>query len=166
MKSIQLLFILVFIAINSSFSQENLDECRTKLSIFHVHVKSKNYDAAYEPWLYVKNNCPKLSVAIYIDGEKILKHKIKNTKENEQKLFVEQLVEVLEMRIDNFPKKTPVGTFSSKKCQLMYDYKELLKKDNTELFKCFDGSYKTDKTTFVNPKSLYTYFFSDSGFTL
>ena len=158
MKSITLFFISLFVAITSVFSQDTSDECKTKLSIFHEYVKAENYSTAYQPWVYVKDNCPKLNIAIYTDGEKILKYKIENTSENEQKEFVEALIELLQMRIDNFPKKTPVGTFGSKKCQLMYDYRNLLQKKNTQLFDCFDTTYKTDKTTFTHPKSLYTYF--------
>ncbi|GGD17874.1 tetratricopeptide repeat protein [Hyunsoonleella pacifica] len=158
MKSIKLFFISLFAAITSIFSQDTSDECRTKLSIFHEHVKVENYNAAYKPWAFVKDSCPKLNIAIYTDGEKILKYKIANTSENEQKEFVEALIELLQMRIDNFPKKAPVGVFSSKKCQLMYDYRNLLQKNNTQLFDCFDATYKTDKATFTHPKSLYTYF--------
>ena len=55
-------------------------ECKTKLSLFHEPVKAKKYDAAYEDWSFVKTNCPDLNIAIYSDGEKILKHKTKNAK--------------------------------------------------------------------------------------
>ncbi len=158
MKSIQLLFIFLFVAINSSFSQENLDECKTKLSIFHEYVKSKNYDAAYEPWVYVKNNCPKLSIAIYIDGEKILKHKIKISKGIEHKDFVKELLEVWQMRLEYFPDKTPKGLFGAKRCQLMFDKKGILQKTDDDLYDCFDAAYRIDKGTFTHPKSLYTYF--------
>lgn len=157
MKPIQLLiFGLLFSVANLSFTQENLNECTTKLSIFHEYVKAKNYNAAYEPWLFVKENCPKLSIAIYSDGEKILKHKIETS--NEKKKFLEALVDVWQMRIEYFPDKTPKGVYGAKVCQLIFDNNGVFQKEDSEIFDCFDTVYKTDKSTFTHPKSLYTYF--------
>ena len=69
---ITLLFTLLFIGLNISFAQQD-EECMTKLSIFHEYVKAKNFDAAFEPWMAVRNKCPKFNNAIYIDGEKNFK---------------------------------------------------------------------------------------------
>lgn len=151
------IYILYFTA-SFSFSQEHISSCNTKLSIFHELVKSKNYDAAYESWYYVTKNCPKLSIAVYSDGEKILKHKIKTSKDSEQKEFINTLLNLWQKRIEYFPSKTPRGLYGAKDCQLMFDQKKLLQKKNTELFKCFNTVYNTDNDTFTNPKSLYTYF--------
>lgn len=157
MKRLQLLlFGLLFSVANLSYTQENLNECNTKLSIFHEYVKAKNYDAAYEPWTFVKDNCPKLSIAIYSDGEKILKHKIETS--NEKKKFLEALVDVWQMRLEHFPDKTPKGVYGAKVCQLMFDNNDVFQKEDSELFDCFDAIYKTDKSTFTHPKSLYSYF--------
>ncbi|WP_299550955.1 tetratricopeptide repeat protein [Seonamhaeicola sp.] len=139
------------------FAQKDM-ECKTKLSIFHEYVKSKNYDRAYEPWLFVWNHCPELSMAIYIDGEKLLKNKIKKTKGTEQKKFIEDLLKLWEDRETYFPDQTADGEYISKAYQLRYNYKELFQISQEALYEGFDKAFQTDKKTFTNPKSLYTYF--------
>lgn len=135
-------------------------ECQTKLSYFHEKVKVKKYDEAYDDWLYVKSNCPSLSLAIYSDGEKILEHKVKHTEGVEKKGFIADLMALWNDRKQYFESRTPKGEFAAKSCQLQYDHKEELGKNNNELFDCFDRAFKADRTTFTHPKSLYTYFFS------
>ncbi|WP_299097179.1 tetratricopeptide repeat protein [Winogradskyella sp.] len=133
-------------------------ECKTNLSNAHVATQAKNYDAAYEPWLYLKKNCPDLNLAIYVDGEKILKHKIENSKGEVQLSFVNALLDLWILRYEHFKNDTPKGEFDAKACQLQYDYREELSKTSLELFGCFDTAFGADKETFTHPKSLYTYF--------
>ncbi|MEP1490059.1 MAG: hypothetical protein ABJK28_16695 [Algibacter sp.] len=154
---ITFLLAFLFIGSNISFAQQD-EECMTKLSIFHEYTKAKNYDAAYEPWMAVRNKCPKFNNAIYIDGEKILKDKIKNASDADKTAFINDLMLLWEKRAEYFSSKTKKGEYAAKACQLMYDNKVLLGKTDTELYECFDAAYKLDKATFTNPKSLYTYF--------
>ncbi|MEW4923733.1 tetratricopeptide repeat protein [Algibacter sp. 2305UL17-15] len=153
---ITLLFAL-FIGVGIGFAQQN-EECMTKLSIFHEYAKAKNYDAAYEPWMAVRNQCPKFNIAIYSDGEKILDHKIDNSSGAEKKAFIEDLLDLWGKRVEFFSSKTARGEYDAKACQLMYDNRELLGKTNEELYACYDAAYINDKENFTNPKSLYTYF--------
>ena len=157
MKTKITLLTLLFFALNVSFAQQD-EECMTKLSIFHEYVKAKNYDAAYEPWMAVRKKCPKFNNAIYIDGEKILDHKIDNSTGAEKVAYINDLVKVWEERGTYFSSKTAKGEYAAKACQLMYDNREALGKTSLELYECFDAAYKLDKDTFRNPKSLYTYF--------
>jgi tetratricopeptide (TPR) repeat protein len=157
MKTKITLLTLLFLALNISFAQQD-EECMTKLSIFHEYVKAKNYDAAYEPWMAVRNKCPKFNNAIYIDGEKILKDKIKKTSGADQITYINDLLKLWEQRAQYFSSKTAKGEYAAKACQLMYDNKEALGKTDVELYECYDAAYKLDKATFTNPKSLYTYF--------
>ncbi|MCR8668259.1 hypothetical protein NO995_11245 [Aestuariibaculum sp. M13] len=150
------LFALLLVGF-TGFAQQD-EECMTKLSIFHEYVKAKNYDAAYEPWMAVRNKCPKFNNAIYIDGEKILEAKIEKAQGAEKSAFINDLVLLYEQRAENFPSKTPKGEYAAKACQLQYDNREILNKTDEELYNCFDAAYKLDKATFTNPKSLYTYF--------
>ncbi|MEP5338191.1 MAG: hypothetical protein ABJL44_07980 [Algibacter sp.] len=154
---ITFLLAFLFIGSNISFAQQD-EECMTKLSIFHEYTKAKNYDAAYEPWMAVRNKCPKFNNAIYIDGEKILKDKIKNASDADKTAFINDLMLLWEKRAEYFSSKTKKGEYAAKACQLMYDNKVLLGKTDAELYECFDAAYKLDKATFTNPKSLYTYF--------
>ncbi|WP_353776958.1 tetratricopeptide repeat protein [Winogradskyella sp. 3972H.M.0a.05] len=106
----------------------------------------------------MKTNCPDLSLAIYADGEKILKHKIKASTVEEKKTLIEDLIALWKDRDQYFANKTPKGEYLAKSCQLQYDHKGELGKSKEELYKCFDKVFKTDKTTFTHPKSLYSYF--------
>ena len=157
MKTKITLLTLLFIGLNFGFAQQD-EECMTKLSIFHEYTKAKNFDAAYEPWMAVRNKCPKFNNAIYVDGEKILEHKIDNSTGAEKVAFVNDLLKLWEQRAEYFASKTPKGEYGAKACQLMYDNRKELGKSKEELYKCFDEVYNADKESFTNPKSLYTYF--------
>ena len=154
---ITLLLAFFFIGLNLGFAQQD-EECMTKLSIFHEYTKAKNYDAAYEPWMAVRNKCPKFNNAIYVDGEKILDHKIDKATGTEKVAFINDLLKLWEERAEHFASKTPKGEYAAQACQLMYDNRKELNKSDDELYACFDAAYKLDKGTFTNPKSLYTYF--------
>ena len=157
MKTKITLLTLMLFVLNISFAQQD-EECMTKLSIFHEYVKAKNFDAAYEPWMAVRNKCPKFNIAIYVDGEKILGHKIDKSSGAEKVAFINDLIKLWEERGEHFASKTPKGEYAAQACQLMYEYRKELNKTDLELYECFDAAYKLDKATFTNPKSLYTYF--------
>lgn len=156
MKTKLTLLLTLFLGLNIGFAQD--EECMTKLSIFHEYVKAKNYDAAFQPWMDVRAKCPSFNNAIYVDGEIILNDKIEKSTGADKAAAINDLVKLWEERGVHFPAKTPKGEYGAKSCQLLYDNKELLNKTNEELFACFDAAYKTDKATFTNPQSLYTYF--------
>ncbi|UKM66196.1 hypothetical protein GSB9_02776 [Flavobacteriaceae bacterium GSB9] len=157
MKTKITLLAFLFIGLGLGFAQQD-EECMTKLSIFHEYTKAKNYDAAYEPWMAVRNKCPKFNNAIYVDGEKILEHKIDNSTGAEKVAYINDLLKMWEQRAEHFSSKTPKGEYAAKACQLMYDNQKELNKSKEELYECFDNAYKLDKESFTNPKSIYTYF--------
>lgn len=157
MKKKITLLALLFIGLNFGFAQQD-EEAMTKLSIFHEYVKAKNFDAAYEPWMDVRKKAPKFNNAIYVDGEKILNHKIDNSSGDEKVAFINDLVLLWEERGEHFTSKTPKGEYLAKSCQLLYDNRKDMNKTDEELYECFDKAYHYDKDTFTNPKSLYTYF--------
>ena len=143
--------------INSSYSQSQ-EECLNNLSIFAESAKVKNYDAAYDTWKFVLESCPKINLAVYTYGERILKHKIKNSSGEEQENFKKSLVLLYDKWILNFPNKkgvSRVGNILSTKAQVMIDYKMA---NDAEVYKVFDQAYKKDPESFTNPKGLYNYF--------
>ena len=152
-----LLALMLFLGFNLANAQQD-EECMTNLSIFSEYAKAKNYDAAYEPWMKVRNKCPKLNRAIYKYGEDILEDKIEKASGADKVAFINDLTKLWEERAQYFASKTPKGEYAAKACQLMYDNKDALAKSNEELYTCFDDAYKSDPATFTNPKSLYTYF--------
>lgn len=154
---ITLLAVVLFLGFQVAQAQQN-EECMTKLSIFSEYAKAKNYDAAFEPWMYVRTTCPKLHKAIYSQGEDILEHKIDKATGAEKVNYIKDLLKLYEERIANFPSDSPVGEFQTKACQLQYDNKDILGLSDLELYNCFDAAFNADKENFTNPKSLYTYF--------
>ncbi len=76
-KLFSLLCLLMFFT--SSYTQQNEDDINS-LSIFSEYAKAKNYDAAYAPWMELRNRNPKFNSAIYSLGRK-------NFKGQNQKLF-------------------------------------------------------------------------------
>ena len=158
MKKLRLLLtLLVLLIANVSYCQSE-QECLNNLSIFAESAKVKNYDAAYETWKIVLESCPKINLAVYTYGERILKHKIKNSIGDEQDNFKRNLVSLYDKWLENFPTKkgvSRIGSILSTKAQVMMDYKMA---NDAEVYKVFDEAYKKDAASFTNPKGLYNYF--------
>ncbi|MBA41870.1 MAG: hypothetical protein CMC69_01385 [Flavobacteriaceae bacterium] len=150
-------FILLLMISLNSFSQANEEDINA-LSIFSEYVKAKNYDAAFEPWMELRERSPKFNSAIYVYGERILKHKIKNSQSDEKVNFINDLLKLWEEKREHFPQKTPLGDILAKSAQLEFDYKEELGLTSSEIYASFDIAYNEDLISFNNPKNLYTYF--------
>jgi tetratricopeptide (TPR) repeat protein len=149
---------MLFLGFNATNAQTPQEEDMNTLSIFSEYAKAKNYDAAYGPWMELRQRNPKFNRAIFTYGERILNHKIKNSSGADKVGFVKDLVNMWGERRVHFASKTPEGEFLAKACQLQYDYKDELQMTDSQLYDCFDNAFKTDAETFKNPKSLYTYF--------
>jgi hypothetical protein len=74
-------------------SQTNEDDINS-LSIFSEYVKAKNYDAAYEPWMELRERNPKFNSAIFVYGERILKYKIENSLDEEKVNYINDLAKL------------------------------------------------------------------------
>ena len=61
------LFTILLICVTSfnAFSQANEQDINA-LSIFSEYVKAKNYDAAFQPWMELRERSPKFNSAIYV----------------------------------------------------------------------------------------------------
>lgn len=154
---ITILIAALFVSFNFGFAQQD-EECMNNLSIFDSYVKSKKYDDAYEPWNAVRNKCPKFNRAIYVHGEKILKHKIKNSTGAEQIAFINDLMLLHDQSRENFKSKYSLGDVLVDKANLAYKYKKALGKTNDELYAMFNNAFTNDVANFDDPKGLYTYF--------
>ena len=150
-------FLLLLLISANSFSQANEEDINA-LSIFSEYVKAKNYDSAFDPWMELRERSPKFNSAIYVYGERILKHKIKNSTSQEKVNYLNDLLKLWEVKRENFPSKTPLGDILAKSAQLQYDNKNDLGLSNSEIYSNFDRAYNEDLSSFNNPKNLYTYF--------
>ncbi|MDG1247409.1 MAG: hypothetical protein P8N64_03545, partial [Flavobacteriaceae bacterium] len=157
LKFFRYLFLILFTS--PLFSQLNSDECLEQLSIFAESAKIKNYQAAYEPWKKVLDNCPTLNVATYQYGELILKDFIKkSTTEEEKTKYLTDLLSMYDQWLENFPVRKGVkqeGKILSNKGQAMLDNGV---KDKSLIYDTFDYAFNNDPGSFTNPKSLAYYF--------
>ena len=157
LKFFRYLFLILFTS--PLFSQLNSDECLEQLSIFAESAKIKNYQAAYEPWKKVLDNCPTLNVATYQYGELILKDFIKkSTTEEEKTKYLTDLLSMYDQWLENFPVRKGVrqeGKILSNKGQAMLDNGV---KDRSLIYDTFDYAFNNDPGSFTNPKSLAYYF--------
>ena len=151
---IVLSFLFVTLNVNSQINEDDINS----LSIFSEYVKAKNYDAAYEPWMELRERNPKFNSAIFVYGERILKHMIKNSAGDQKIDYINDLVKLFEEKRNNFPNKTPLGDVLSKSAKLQYDYMNELNLSKAEVYDKFDNAFLTDSKTFNNPVNLYTYF--------
>ena len=150
--------LMTFLSGVTSYTQAQNEECMTKLSIFHEYVKAENFDAAYEPWMFVRTTCPKFNRAIIVDGEKILKHKIENSTGTDQVNYIKDLLKLLDESAINFPTKYSKGDAIVDIIQTKYKYKSELKLDDDNLYNGYDNAFKNARDDFKSPSGLYTYF--------
>ena len=148
--------LMLLLSLNT-FSQANEEDINA-LSIFSEYVKAKNYDAAFQPWMELRERSPKFNSAIYVYGERILKHKIKNSSSEEKVTYLNDLLKLWQEKREHFPSKTPLGDILAKSAQLQYDHKNDLGLSSSEIYSNFDKAYNEDLSSFKNPKNLYTYF--------
>ena len=151
---IVLSFLFVTLNVNSQINEDDINS----LSIFSEYVKAKNYDAAYEAWMELRERNPKFNSATFVYGERILKHMIKNSAGDQKIDYINDLVKLFEEKRNNFPNKTPLGDVLSKSAKLQYDYMNELNLSKAEVYDKFDNAFLTDSKTFNNPVNLYTYF--------
>ena len=150
--------VLAFTMFSGLLLAQDNQQCLQNLSIFAENAKVKNYTAAYEPWLAVKNECPSLNVAIYSYGERILKDRIENGADADKTAAKQDLIALYDDWIKYFPKKqgkSKVGDILSSKGQNMIDLKMGTPQ---EIYAVFDSAYNQDAKSFTNPKRLYNYF--------
>eukprot|EP01013_Petalomonas_cantuscygni_P037408 TRINITY_DN6822_c0_g1_i1.p1 TRINITY_DN6822_c0_g1~~TRINITY_DN6822_c0_g1_i1.p1 ORF type:complete len:459 (-),score=-27.10 TRINITY_DN6822_c0_g1_i1:168-1544(-) len=151
---LKLLFIALVGAVGLVSAQAT-EECITTMSIFSEHAKVKNYDAAYEPFMKLRKDCPTTSYALYQYGERILHHKIEKATGAEQKAFLDDLKKLYEEKKTHFASKAKEGDDIADVALTMYENKIGTAQEQYEMF---NKAWETDSETFKNPKGLYVFF--------
>lgn len=149
-----LLFIALVGAVNFVSAQAT-EECVTTIQIFAEHAKVKNYDAAYEPFMKLRKDCPTTSYALYQYGERILHDKIEKSTGAEQKAFLDDLKKLYKEKKTHFASKAKEGDDIADVALVMNENKIGTAQ---EQYAMFNEAWETDKETFNNAKGLYVYF--------
>ncbi len=153
----KIIFLVFLVSLSNLTSQSSID-CNSNLSIFAEYYKVKNYEAAYEPWMSVRKECPKINPAIYFQGSRMLDEFIKKSEGETKNAYQKDLLKLYDEWLINFPAyngRSIVGQIMSNKAQKMIDYKLASK---SEIFTLFEDAYQTDPLSFDDPKPLYSYF--------
>ncbi|EDP71408.1 TPR domain protein [Flavobacteriales bacterium ALC-1] len=155
---ITILLLTLFVSFNIGFAQEQDEECMNNLSLFDTSYKNKKYDDAYVPWKKVREKCPRFNRAIYAYGEKILKHKIKNSTGADKVAHINDLLLLWDQAREHFASKYPLGEVLADKAQLTYKHRKELNATNEQIYNMFDEAYQKDVKNFKSAQGLYTYF--------
>ena len=141
----------LFLATNFSFAQQD-EECMLNLTLMNDYVKSKKYDEAYEPFMKVRNKCPKFNYAIYAYGEKILKHKIDNSSGADQQAYIKDLMLLWDQGMEYYPSKYSKGEVLVDKGNLMYDNQKQMNLTDQQVYDTYNKAYEEDLENFTSTK--------------
>ncbi len=136
------------LALNAQDAQQ---ECNIKYNLFKGDYQSKKYEDAYPNWMYLMDNCQKLSINVYKLGDKLAQVRFKNA---ENKTEAAALVKrVYSQRLENFPAKDPAKAHSNYATFLI---KNKLASDE-EVFEILQLAYSLDPTR-MSVRNIYRYF--------
>lgn len=141
--------------LGSSVLSAQSNDCATMAALAYDDAKAQNYDAAYEPLMKVREECPKYSLATFQYGERALKYKIDKAEGDEKENYIEELIGLWEERLELFPQKTSKGKTYADIAQLRFDNKI---GSREEQYEAFDKAFTEDPESFTSPKGLYAYF--------
>ncbi len=158
MKRIYTLLGIILFSSFGLFAQE-ANNCDVNLSLEHDYIISRKYDDALKYWEQLVKDCPKHSEAIYADGAKIYKYKLKKAKgakdDAKIKEYANTLIGLYDKWLSYFPNSKNTAKVYHDKGLIMLNYKIGSK---NELYNVFKSGYDLDKNKFTNPKAIYGYF--------
>ena len=106
-KHLQLLLFASVLIVEDAFSQNNTYEitvdCQNNLTEFVNFAKEKDFDSAYQPWLWCFQDCPQASYNIYHYGLKIVENRCKYADNDDKAINSSLLDSVFKKRITYFP---------------------------------------------------------------
>jgi len=161
MKRIYTLLGIILISFWGTNAQET-NKCDVNLSLERDYLNAHKYDEALTYWDQLIKDCPKHSEAIYADGIKIFKSKLKTAQKSGDKAkaqeYVNKILPLYDQWAANFPNSKNLARIYHDKGLMMLNAKVGTKED---LYNIFSKGYNLDKNKFSNPKAIYGYF--DAG---
>ena len=146
-----LLVLLLLVAAVPTLKAQSSDECTIKYNLFKGDFKAKNYDAAYENWIYCMDNCPALTVNIYKYGVDLAEERLKSASEGDKQSAIKLVNRVYEQRTQYFPKDL------AKVYSDWANFKLSNGGTDQEVFELLEKAFKIDPTR-MGVKSIYIYF--------
>ena len=132
--------LLLFLGLSTVNAQDNKQECTIKYNLFKGDYQSKKYDEAYPNWMFLMDNCKKLSINIYKYGDKLAKERFKKAaNKNEAFALVKR---VYDQRLENYPTNDVAKVHSDYATFLI---KEKLASDD-DIFALLEKAYSIDPT--------------------
>lgn len=143
--------LFLFLGLNVMNAQSTQQECTIKYNLFKGDYQSKKYDDAYPNWVWLMDNCKKLSINIYKFGDKLAKVRFSSaTNKNEAAALVKR---VYDQRLENYPTNDVAKVHS--------DYATFLVKNklasDADVFVLLEKAYNIDPTR-MGVKNIYRYF--------
>ena len=152
MRKLGFLIVCLLFSYSVVSAQEPVNqEAMIKYNLFKGDYKSKNYEAAYENWLWCLDNAPKLSVNIYKLGITIAKDRLKKASEADKPAAIALVQRVYDQRILHYPKDL---------AKVYSDYASFMVANNfssEEIFATLKKSYDIDPSK-MGVKSMYRFF--------
>lgn len=150
----RVVFVLTVLLFGLNCKAQKEIDCSVQTKEYQDFLKVNNYSEAFSPWEFVKNNCPKQSESIYVDGIQILKYKIDNLISNEER---EKEIRSLMKLHDQFHKYFPEKTqdYEINKAVLL---SENVANSEDEVLSLLDNGFKNAISKIKDAKIIYTYF--------
>jgi len=152
MRKIVLIIACLFFSYQAAFAQDAVsEEAMIKYNLFKGDYKSKNYEGAYENWLWCLDNTPTLSVNIYKLGINIAKDRYKKATDANKATEMALVKRVYDQRIKYYPKDL------TKVYSDYADFLILAKQSDEEVYALLKKAYQLDPSK-MGVKSIYRYF--------
>ena len=151
MKKRIILLANLFLFLGLQFVNAQADECTIKYNLFKGDYQSKKYDDAFPNWMYLMDNCQKLSINIYKLGDKLAQVRFNDAADKTEALALIKRVYI--QRLQNYPTIDPAKVHS--------DYATFLVKNkltsDDEVFEILKLAYSIDPNR-MSVKNIYRYF--------
>ena len=151
MKKRIILLVNLFLFLGLQLVNAQANECTIKYNLFKGDYQSKKYDDAFVNWMYLMDNCQKLSINTYKLGDKLAQIRFKDAADKTEAAAL--VKRVYQQRLENFPTKDPAKVHS--------DYATFLVKNklasDDEVFEILQLAYSIDPNR-MGVKNIYRYF--------
>ncbi|MDC3344632.1 hypothetical protein OAV59_00530 [Flavobacteriaceae bacterium] len=151
MKKRIILLVNLFLFLGLQLVNAQANECTIKYNLFKGDYQSKKYNDAFVNWMFLMDNCQKLSINTYKLGDKLAQIRFKDAADKTEAAAL--VKRVYQQRLENFPTKDPAKVHS--------DYASFLVKNklasDDEVFEILQLAYSIDPNR-MSVKNIYRYF--------